>query len=303
MTRAVFYPPANRTAQWFGDDYAGVPFTSVRAVVLHTTEGAGWPGYSGGAAAPNLTAYPDPNTHHVTWRQHYRLDRSSRALMNPPGGVNTNSTQVVQVEMIGTCDRSGPKGALYWPDAPDWALRGIADFLAFMHKEWAVPLTSPVPGWLPYPASYGNSRVRLSGAAWLAFRGVLGHEHVAENDHGDPGDLNIVRLLALARGIPGGDDIVTPDDIEKIAQAAADAIGTRISYRDKDPYHPEAPLAWDRIMNDVYRYRDNPVALTKAEHAALVADTAAAVNAQVDVLEEQLRDIRALVTPPPPPGG
>lgn len=207
MTRAIYYPKANRTAQWFSNDWASVIFSSVRAVVLHTTETSGWPGYDGGGSAPNLTAYPDPINKRLLWRHHFGLNESSRALKNLGGGVNTNTTNVVQVELIGTCDRGGP--GLYWPTAPDWALAGIADFLSFMRDEWGVPLSSNVR-WISYPDSYGTSNgVRLSGSSWLAYRGVLGHQHVAENDHGDPGNINIGRILEIAKG----DDSMSAEDV------------------------------------------------------------------------------------------
>ncbi|MGP3971520.1 hypothetical protein [Streptomyces sp. 6N223] len=54
--------------------------------------------------------------------------------------------------------------------------------------------------WKPYPASYGPNGVRLTGAQWLAYYGWLGHQHVPENDHGDPGDIDFARVLEHAKG-------------------------------------------------------------------------------------------------------
>lgn len=192
MAKALYYPPANRTTQNFASAYPGVIFSSLRCLVLHTTETSGWPGYSGGASAPTFTAMPDHTNKKLIWRQHYPLNMSARALRNDPGGVNTNTTSVVQIELVGTSDKGGP--GMYWPEAPDWALQDLADFCKWLKAEWGVPTSGSVK-WVDYPASYGfNASQRLSGGTWLDYRGILGHQHVPENDHGDPGLFPFARL-------------------------------------------------------------------------------------------------------------
>jgi len=210
----------------------------VNVCVLHTTEGIGLTDYGGGSMAPNLTGISDMAARRLRWFQHFDIDRSSRALRNLAGGVETNTLNVVQVELDGTCDytkreRWGSKVAgrdyIYWGDPPDWALRDLADFLRWLNAEHGVPLSGPAM-WLTYgpdsrrpgvtPASYGASPARMSAAVWNAFKGVCGHMHVPENDHGDPGSLPFDKLIALAKGItPPQEDDVTPDDINKIADA------------------------------------------------------------------------------------
>jgi hypothetical protein len=98
-----FFPPADRTAQWFEDDFGGARM-NVNVGCLHTTEGTSWPGYDGGAVAPNLPAKPVMSGRHLQWRQHFRLNTSSSALVNNAGGVATNTLNVVQVELVGTCN-------------------------------------------------------------------------------------------------------------------------------------------------------------------------------------------------------
>src|SRR5690606_3658218 len=50
----------------------------------------------------------------------------------------------------------------------------------------------------PYPQSYGlKARQRMSGDQWETYRGWCGHQHVPENDHGDPGAVDIANLLAI----------------------------------------------------------------------------------------------------------
>jgi hypothetical protein len=206
------YPGASR-ANWYQDDFGGDPM-EVNVVVLHTTEGRTLPTYSGGALAPNLTAVPDLAAKRLRWYQHFDIETSSRALANLRGGVETNTLNVCQVELVGTCDpkahtkwKAAGKSHIYWPDAPDWALQGVARFLAWMHEEHGVPLSGP-SAWPAYPSSYGSRQgQRMSGKKWTAFKGVCGHMHVPENDHGDPGAIDFARLVKYAKAdLDVGDD-------------------------------------------------------------------------------------------------
>lgn len=217
-TGPQIYPGASRR-YWFQDEYRGDDM-EVNVVVLHTTEGLTVPGYDGGASAPNLTLLPSIASQRAEWYQHYEVDVSSRALQNLRGGVTTNTNNVVQVELVGTCDpknreswRAGGKvykagvDYIYWPDAPDWLLLELARFIAWCHEYHGVPLTGPQRGFLAYPGSYANGKgQRMSFAEWNAFRGICGHQHVPENDHGDPGNINFARIMELARG-----DVGTPN--------------------------------------------------------------------------------------------
>jgi len=197
------FPGASR-ANWYQDDFGGDPM-QVNVVVLHTTEGPTLPGYDGGSSAPNLTAVPDLAAKKLKWYQHFDIESSSRALVNLRGGVETNTMNVCQVELVGTCDpkthakwQAAGKAHIYWPDAPDWALQGVARFLAWMHEEHGVPLSGP-KSWPAYPSSYGSGGQRMTGAQWTDFKGVCGHMHVPENVHGDPGALDFARVVKYAK--------------------------------------------------------------------------------------------------------
>lgn len=195
-----FYPPADRQVQDFSQEYPGSG-TNPNVVVLHTTESSTWPAYRGGATAPNFTVMADTVEKRLRWRQHFPVDMSSRALRNEDGGVQTNTLNAVQVELVGTCNKHGGGPGFDWTEAPDWALAGLADFLIWLEKEWAdFPLKDAAPrGWLPYPSSYGNRRgQRLTFSEWRNAYGIVGHQHVPENSHGDPGDFKIGRLIELA---------------------------------------------------------------------------------------------------------
>lgn len=206
MTGQLYYPRANASVQRFDDDYAGIKWTgAAEKGCLHTTETTSWPGYGGGKTAPNFTVRPNFNTRTLEWRQHFPANMSARALQNDLGGVETNRDKVIQVEIVGTCDPGAHKrwsgtAHLYTPEAPEWFLEAMAHFFVWCYEEHGIPLLA-TPEWLPYPKSYGNSVARMGNSEFNSFRGWLGHQHVAENDHGDPGALNVQRIINIAKGV------------------------------------------------------------------------------------------------------
>ncbi len=200
------YPGAVTSgASWYQDNFGGDKM-EVNVIVLHTTEGTSLPNYGGGSSAPNFTAVPDFANKKLKWYQHFDFDTSSRALVNLSGGVQTNTNNVVQVELVGTCDPAthkkwGSAKHIYWPDAPEWALDEVAKFIAWANKNHNVPLSGP-DKWAAYPSSYANGAgQRMSGSAWDKFKGICGHQHVPENVHGDPGSLDFKTLLAKAKAL------------------------------------------------------------------------------------------------------
>jgi hypothetical protein len=201
-------------SQWFGDGSSQA--APVRKWVLHTTEGAGWPGYEGGAIAPNETIMPVPGVG-VEVRRHLPQERSARALRNADGGVETNRQGVTQTELVGTCDPAmRGRGMYFWPAADDVVLEALAEYKRPILARLGIPLTAA--RFLPYPRSgWSADTERMSGPEWVRFAGICGHQHVPENTHGDPGAFPAARLVELLRQ---GDD-VTPEDVDKIALRVA----------------------------------------------------------------------------------
>ena len=196
MTRARIYPKADRATQWWESKFDRGTFTGIEKILLHTTETTGWPGYLSGAQAPTLTYHPRLRQ----WRQHNYLDRSARALVDPTGTtVRENRDNVIQIEIIAYADeaKAATVGGLKVTDLTDAQLGDLADFIKFIRSEWGgPPLVAPT--FLPYPSSYGNSKVRMSGPTYDAYRGILGHMHASGNSHGDPGAIDVARILELA---------------------------------------------------------------------------------------------------------
>lgn len=290
------YPGAS-TAYWYGSKYPG-SVMEVNVVALHTTEGRSLPDYGGGASAPNLTAVPDFGAKRLRWYQHFDIDRSSRALVNLSGGVETNTLNVVQVELVGTCDPAthtkwGAAAHVYWPEAPDWALAGVAEFLAWLNANHGVPLAGPTK-WPAYPSSYGSGGgQRMSGAQWQAFKGVCGHMHVPENTHGDPGAIDFPKLIALAKGqtapkpVPEEDTVaLTDDDIRKVGrQVVTGANGL------KSPDDPGTEWAVSSYLGLTYKAARR----LEAEVAAVKerVDSLAVGGVDLDTLATKVADLLA----------
>lgn len=198
MSGALFYPPADRSSQWFGGELPGTVMPMTRPkLLLHTTETAGgWPAYSGGSTGPTLTYDPWVRK----WRQHFRVSQSARALRDPESTpVRENRADVVQVEISCYCDPARFSTGRGIDKLSAEAYDDLGRFVAFLHLEWNLPFVA-VPKWPPYPASYGISNgVRMTSAEYETFSGILGHMHAPGQDHGDPGTLDVPRILDAAR--------------------------------------------------------------------------------------------------------
>ncbi|MFI1799866.1 peptidoglycan-binding protein [Streptomyces sp. NPDC020379] len=190
---ATTYPKADNDSQWFSGRYPGDTMPHPNVIVLHTTECSSWPDYDDGAVAPTFTVKGGQV------RQHFDANESARALVNAPGGVQTNTLNAVQIELVGTCEKGGP--GLYWPEASDEDMAGLVGLVRWLTSEYPIPLVSTSKPWRSYPSSYGSSGgQRMSFTEWTNFEGICGHQHVPENDHGDPGAFPIQRLIALVKG-------------------------------------------------------------------------------------------------------
>jgi len=209
MNRPIHYPEADHDTQWFGDVFPGATMPRIDKLLLHTTEGSDWPGYNGGKVAPTLTYHPAKHK----WRQHFRINQSSRALADPNlTAVRENRDNVVQVEIVCSCDPEMVKkfGLLDVRNLDDRALRDLGEFAAWLHTEWDLPLVL-TPDWLPFPQSFGTTKVRMTGPEYDAFMGILGHQHAPAgkgddrgNEHGDPGALDVHSILKFALSAVGG---------------------------------------------------------------------------------------------------
>lgn len=165
--------------------------------VVHTTEGlslqAALGAYRQNRSWPHTTV-GGPDRVRI---QHLPLNVPARALKNTSAPGQTNrEPRVIQVEILGFAGQSHT-----WDDDYlDWLGRNVIGPMSLLGR---VPLTTSVEfygadcGWtLASP----TARQRLSREQWDTYSGWLGHQHVIENDHWDPGGLDMARILAAARG-------------------------------------------------------------------------------------------------------
>lgn len=192
-------------------------------VVLHSTEGSS---LDGAVATLKARGVPSHDVVDVREREIVQLvsyDRPAKALLNRPGGVETNNRGgVIQVEIVGFASRSTaeaarrPEGPIL-PEFDDDELAWLGQYLRDVCTRRKIPFVFPCP-FRPYPQSYGANGVRLSFERWLRVEGVIGHQHVPENVHGDPGALDVARLIALSAPAPAQ---LHPLDMEALLMATS----------------------------------------------------------------------------------
>ena len=172
--------------------------------VLHTTEGTSAAGAIGAFRAnddwPHFTVSYENGRFLVI--QHLDITRGAKSLEHRPGTVQTNLQHAIQIEIVGAAAHSSTFPAAY--------LAGIAQLMRWIEQHTGIkPVTSVQ--WKPYPASGGDSNgIRLSDAAWLSYNGWCGHMHVPNQEHGDPGALNIHALLPTSPTAPTVADAPAP---------------------------------------------------------------------------------------------
>jgi hypothetical protein len=115
------------------------------------------------------------------------IDRAARGLEHPGGTPETNHANCIQVEVVGFTEFKKAKqlGHLeLW--VPNWS-QDVYKFLHLLmvwtHDHFAVPMRADHP-FIGQPGY-----ARLSGQAFVDAVGLVGHCHVANNDHTDPGPL------------------------------------------------------------------------------------------------------------------
>lgn len=183
--KSSFYPPADKTTQWWEKDFDRGYFTRIDKILLHTTETVGWPSYnkSGtpGDSAPTLTY----DVKSRKWRQHNYLDTSARALGDPTSTpVRENRDNVIQIEIIWYASKIG--------ELPDTAYQDLAAFVAYVRKEWGGPNLTTAK----FVGQSTAGSVHMTSTGYNEFNGILGHQHApSPSTHWDPGAFNAAKLV------------------------------------------------------------------------------------------------------------
>lgn len=188
----VLLDNADHNTQWYQGAYPNAAtFYRLDKFLVHTTETVFFPGYSGGASAPNATY--DPRTRRI--RQHFGANRSARALRDPSWtAVRENRDNVFQLEIVcySAKNISETVSGLWVGDLTATHMRDIAAILLELHAKLGLPLQSSVT-WREGRTSFYDD-VRLTGSQYDAYRGILGHVHASGNTHWDPGGFRYSKL-------------------------------------------------------------------------------------------------------------
>jgi hypothetical protein len=164
-----WHPHATRTQ--VQSPLSFIPGTKPK-LVWHTTEGSSLPLYNGGW--PHFTLNPKTGQ---LW-QHVPLTGGCYTLRNLSGGIETNRAHAYQVELIGFA-----RDTATWPSS---YYKNIAKLARWIEKHGRVPRKCSV-------TFRSTSSVKVGD--FYGYTGHIGHQHVPENDHWDPGELRIEEVL------------------------------------------------------------------------------------------------------------
>jgi hypothetical protein len=185
FAEATWLPATSNAGPWTGGAAKGL---------LHTTEGGSFAGalsvYRAKGYWPHATLSFEGGRFQA-W-QHLDLDVAGKALEHPAGTAPTNTDHVVQVEIVGSAVRSWAQAnrLLYVEDFPTAYLAGISRWMRYVEHVMGVQRCAVAPFGAP-----GTVR-RLTVPEWHGTSGWVGHCHVPNNSHSDPGAIDIRTLLA-----------------------------------------------------------------------------------------------------------
>lgn len=186
----------------------------IRAVpprgILHTTESltykpSRWT-YFGHLNPPHFTV-----TRQGVAYQHYPMSSGARALLHPRGTIETNRYHAYQIEIVGYAKDIA--------NLPGPQLSVLKRLMRWIEGNSGVARTS-LYRFLGSEAYGVNSPSRITAQQWTHATGWLGHQHVPNNRHYDPGIIDIHQLLAGGWQHPGD-----PVDTQADAVAAANYQG------------------------------------------------------------------------------
>lgn len=259
------YLPGADLSRLYDNRYPGTTWPDGPDVILlHSTETTGLPGYSYGANAPNATF---DIKRRKTW-QHFSCNRSSRALVDKPGGAVTNRSRVFQVELVAYSDpgvaRSIGRSDLWVGNLTDDDLRWIAAQLAPLVKAYGIPFNL-TPRFTRNPRYGVNAAQRMTASEWAKFSGWTYHAAAPENSHWDTGALDIPRIMWHCRKLVGATDnkdwfdMATEADLRRIVREEMVKFADHgITVEHRDGGRGKIPLyrllsetyGWSRETND-----------------------------------------------------
>lgn len=207
--------------------FNGEPFK----IIHHTTEGSSYKG----ARNAYLSSKSDPHftVDASTIYQHIDTAETARALKNPAGGVETNRSSAVQIELVGFAGR---------PKDPT-ALANVARLCRWIESVHSVP--QRWPNGFPRFSTNGKDPGghNRNSQNWVTESGHYGHSQVPENDHWDPGYTPAeIAVLTPAVAAP-----VTLEAVPVKALAAAPALELA-AFAERGPSAEELKSVAERLL-------------------------------------------------------
>lgn len=167
-----------------GGTYVDAPFRGV----IHTTQSVDYnpstTSYYGHSNPPHFTVARKSGVARVY--QHYSIRVAARALANLDGGVQTNRQCAIQIEIAWRAENIEA--------LPQIMKDELRNLIRWISAEADIQREAPE---FVGDEAYGNGAgTRMSAQEWNAYNGWCGHQHVPENEHWDPGPIDIAYLLS-----------------------------------------------------------------------------------------------------------
>lgn len=153
-------------------------------IILHTTEGGSLEGafgaYNASRNIPHITT--DLTTKRKV--QHLPLNASASAVMHTRYPETNRAGRTIQIEIVGYSADSANR--------PDDELAFLAEILLDLRSAGLEFQSLALDGNVP----------RMNDSDWVSFNAICGHRHVPENDHTDPGYLDVAKVVQFMLGTP-----------------------------------------------------------------------------------------------------
>lgn len=250
-----------------GGDHRGGPGKGVAHKTQGSTLAAALAAYRAKGCPPHFTIDERGGLH-----QHVDTDRSSYALRNPAGGVETNRDGAVQVEIVGFSGRG-------MTAAQTATMRRLMGWLEDAERvPWRWPAGRPPQ---TERDGYGERNGHRDARLWDGTGGWYGHSQVPENAHWDPAWTDVEWSAVASRGPAGS----------KPAPAAQPQEDD-----DMDPQTTPVPLGPGNRTNlaRALRVAKAPDRWTYQNAAEMVAATGARTTALEDAVRQLAQTVKTL---------
>lgn len=161
------------------------------AVVYHTTETRGVPGFRSGATAPHYLYHPVEDR----WIRYAEYEDGYVGTLKGHRTGGHGNCKAFQVEIVAYSDRDASAGGIWVGDFTDQHYAELTRFWLWARDRYNIDdQVTPTPdgGW-----RYGTgSPYRMSDDRWESFSGLTAHGAVPRNSHWDTGVLDLERVAA-----------------------------------------------------------------------------------------------------------